>query len=271
MKGDGNCFYRSLYRAAKEHEDPTMLNKVFTILGADKTKIATEEAGQAALRAAVAGYYRTKFNTRFGPYDMLKSNHGTKQFKGWVHAATPNQAKIYKEIMTYATKKDGKSKFYSDLAAVIGTNKEYASDIDYMTISDILDSGGVKMVSSKHSPKGPIFNNKPALYIKRLSYDHYNYWRRIQAAAKPAPLAAKPLLPLPVKVRSPIKLANSSNSNSSANSNESTNVENEDKRQELLTKLDAQMDSHARCVEKCRKLKAGVDATKAELAKVGKK
>jgi hypothetical protein len=239
VKGDGNCFYRSLYRAAKEHEDPKMLIRVFDILGADKSKIASEESGQAALRNAIANYYKTKFLTRMGPFEMLKSNYGTRQFNGWVREATAKQAKIYKDIKKYAMKKDGKHLFYNDLASVIGTNQEYASDIDYMLIADILDNGGIKIVSSKYSPSGPVFDGKPALYIKRLSHNHYNYWRRISLAP--------------------------------ANSNESTNEENETERHTLLEKLEAQMDSHARCVEKCRKLKVEVEATKAALMKFGKK
>lgn len=244
VKGDGNCFYRSLYRAAKEHEDPKMLTRVFDILGADKSKIASEESGQAALRNAIANYYKTKFLTRMGPYEMLKSNYGTRQFNGWVREATAKQARIYKDIQKYALKKDGKQLFYKDLASVIGTNQEYASDIDYMLIADILDNGGVKIVSSKYSPSSPVFDGKPALYLKRLSYDHYNYWRRIRSAP--------PLL----------------SSNNSLNTNESTNEENETERHALLEKLEAQMDSHARCVEKCRKLKMEVDATKDMLLKI---
>jgi hypothetical protein len=274
VKGDGNCFYRSLYRAAKEHENPAMLDRVFTILGADKSKMATEESGQAALRSAIANYYRTKFNSRLGPYEMLLSNYGSAQFNGWVREATGGQAAIYRDIKKYGAKKDGKAKFYADLAAVIGTNKEYASDIDYMMIADILDAGGVKMVSSKHSPKGPIFDDKPALYIKRLTYDHYNYWRRkaAPAPAKPAAAAAPAKTPAPLKASSNSNSNNSNNSiNNSSSSNESTNVEGEEMRQKLLARLEEQMDGHARCLEKCRKLKMAVDETKAELAKVGKK
>jgi hypothetical protein len=260
-----------------------MLDRVFTILGADKAKMATEESGQAALRSAIASYYRTNFNSRLGPYEMLLSNYGSVQFNGWVREATGGQASIYRDIKKYAAKKDGKAKFYADLAAVIGTNKEYASDIDYMMIADILDAGGVKMVSSKHSPKGPMFDGKPALYIKRLTYDHYNYWRRkpAPAPAKPdaapatKPAAADATAAAPAKTPAPLKASSNSNSNNSSNnsssSNESTNVEGEEMRQKLLARLEEQMDGHARCLEKCRKLKMAVDETKAELAKVGKK
>jgi hypothetical protein len=282
VKGDGNCFYRSLYRAAKEHENPAMLERVFTILDADKEKMGSEETGQAALRAAIANYYRTKFNARLGPFEMLKSNYGSAQFNGWVREATGRQASIYRNILKYDAKKYGKVEFYKDLAAVIGTNKEYASDIDYMMIADILDAGGVKMVSSKHSPKGAVFDGKPALYIKRLTYDHYNYWRRkaapapakpAPAPAKPAPAPAKPAAP-PPKTPAPLKAPSKSSSGSSSNnssSNESTNVEGEEERQTLLARLEEQMDNHARCLEKCRKLKTEVDTIKAALAKLGKK
>jgi hypothetical protein len=270
VKGDGNCFYRSLYRAAKEHEMPGMLDRVFTILGADKSKMGTEETGQAALRAAIANFYRTKFNERLGPYEMLKSSYGTPQFAGWIREATRRQATIYRNILKYDAKKGGKEEFYKDLAAILATNEEYASDIDYMMIGEILENGGVKMVSSKHSPKGPIFDGKPALYIKRLSYDHYNFWRRISepAPAKPAAAPAKPA-PAPIKTAAVLK-APPPNSNTSS-SNESTNETGEEERQKLLEQLEAQMDSHARCIEKCKKIKAGVDETKAALTKLGKK
>lgn len=297
VEGDGNCFYRSLYRAAKEHEDPGMLDRVFTILGADKAQIATEETGQAALRSAISTYYRTKFNDRSGPFEMLKTNYGTIQFTGWIREATSKQAKIYRNVMKYNAKKDGKVEFYKDLAAVIGTNKEYASDIDYMVVSDILNAGGVRMVSSNISPKGPMFDGKPALYIKRLTYDHYNYWRRIKPAPEPPKPASGPpkpaleppkpalelpkpasLVQAPTGAAMPPRLAPSSklsvkvnSDSSSANSTESTNIENENARQMLLHKLASQMDLHTRCIEKCRRLKAGVDTTRAELIKLGKK
>ena len=191
VEGDGNCYYRALYRASAEHEDPKILDRVFTILGADKKKMGSEETGQAALREAIANYYRTKFLTKSGPYEMLAENYGTMQFKLFIREATGKQAKLYKKILTYVSMPDGKKKFYSDLADVIGTNEEYASEIDYFVISDILDAGGVKVVSTQTSPKSGIFDGKPALYIKRLSYDHYNYWKiKKPRAPAPAPAAA---------------------------------------------------------------------------------
>lgn len=250
VRGDGNCFYRSLYRAAAEHEDRSILERMFEILGADKTKMRTEESGQAAIRAAIANYYKTKFLTRKGPYEMLLANYGTIQYKLWMREATKRQAAIYKNIKKYDATKDGKKQFYNDLSAVIGTNMEYASDIDYMIISDILDAGGLKIVSSKKSPSGPLFDGKPALYIKRLSYDHYNYWRRRRVAVAPKPAVA----PSP----------------HSASSNNSSTDNNEDRRQELLAKLEKRMDKHTRCVEKCKSLSKKVEETRAELRKLGK-
>jgi hypothetical protein len=262
VKGDGNCFYRALYRSAAEHEDPKTLDKLFTILGADKTKMKTEDEGQAAIRAAVAAYYRTKFNERLGPFEMLAENHGSMQFRLWLREATAKQAKIYKKVLTYLTMENGKKQFYADLAEVIGTDEEYASEIDYMVVSDILDVGGLKMVSTQVSPKSGIFDGKTALYIKRLSYDHYNYWK-IKAKPKPAPAppVAKPAL-------APAKPAvlNSVSSNESTNNNS-----NEDRRQELLEELEKRMDKHTRCVEKCKALGKKVDAVKAALGALGKK
>jgi hypothetical protein len=202
VEGDGNCYYRALYRASAEHEDPKILDRVFTILGADKKKMGSEETGQAALRAAISNYYRTKFLTKTGPYEMLAENYGTMQFKLFVREATGKQAKLYKKILTYVSMPDGKKKFYSDLADVIGTNEEYASEIDYFVISDILDAGGVKVVSTQTSPKSGIFDGKPALYIKRLSYDHYNYWK-IKKPRAPAP-APEPTVPAAPKPAEPV-------------------------------------------------------------------
>jgi hypothetical protein len=263
---------------------------VFDILGADKSKMKSEETGQAALRAAVAAYYRTKFGVRAGPYEALLANYGTAQFRGWVREATSAQRAVYAKILTYDAKKDGKAEFYKDLAAVVGTNKQYASEIDYMMIKDILEAGGVRVISTQTSPDKAFIDGVPILYIKRLSYDHYNYWRmkRVPAAAA-VPPKAKP------SPSSSSSNNSNTNSNSSSNSNVSTTVavpkavapvapkpapssnssntnsnSNEDARQELLEKLEAGMDKHVRCVEKCRALAKEVEGVKAQLAKLGK-
>lgn len=215
VKGDGNCYYRSLYRAAAEHEDPTVLAKVFTILGADKKGIKEEEAGQAALRASVANIYRTRFGgERFGPYEMLKNNYGSRQFKGWVREATKGQAAVYNKVKTYKSKAD----FYNALAAVIARHKEYASDIDYMIVSEFLEDGGVKVITTYESPKSSSWHGLPALYIKRLSYDHYNYWRFIKKASTPDPV----------------------------------NSGSDERREALEEKIREKKDKHQRCVEKCK-------------------
>jgi hypothetical protein len=284
VKGDGNCFYRALYRAAAEHEDPKTLDKLFTILGADKSKMNKEDTGQAAIRAAIAAYYRTKFNERIGPFEMLAENHGSMQFRLWMREATSKQAKIYKKVLTYLTAKDGKKQFYSDLADVIGTNEEYASEIDYMVVSDILDAGGLKMVSTQTSPKTGIFDGKPALYIKRLSYDHYNYWKiKVKpkaavnlsskvAVAKPAPAPPAAAIPAPAPPAAKPVPKPAPPAVSSVSSNESTNNNsNEERRQELLEQLEKRMDKHTRCVEKCKALGKKVDAVKAALTALGKK
>lgn len=249
VKGDGNCYYRALYRAAAEHEDPKILDRVFTILGADKSKMKTEATGQAALRAAIAAFYKTQFLTKDGPYEVLSNNYGTLQYRLYLNEATPSQAAIYKKILKYVSAKDGKKQFYSDLANVIGTDMEYASEIDYFVISDILDAGGVKVVSTQTSPKSGIFAGKPALFIKRLSYDHYNYWK-IKKAATKAPSVIS---------------VHSSDSNNSSN-----NEEDEDRRQELLKELEKRIDTHTRCVEKCKTYGKKVAATKAALKALGK-
>jgi hypothetical protein len=281
VRGDGNCFYRALYLAAKEHEDPTVLAKVFTALGADVSKMGHEETGQSALRKAIAEYYRTKLPTRSGPYEALISNYGSAQFKGWVREATSAQGAIFKKVLGYAKLPDGKKRFYADLATVIGTNNEYASEIDYFMIKDILEEGGVRMISSKESPTVSVINKTPIVYVKRLSYDHYNYWRLIKRPApkpaekpaeKPAPAPApepKSLSPTPPRPAPILKPA--PKRPSSANSGESTNNNNEERqRSELFAQLERRVDRHTRCVEKCKILGRKVEEVKKELAKLGK-
>jgi len=249
VKGDGNCYYRALYRAAADHEDPKLLDKVFTILGADKKKMKDEATGHVALRKAIADIYRTRFLTKDGPYEVLADNYGTLQYRLYLNEATPSQAAIYKKILKYISAKDGKKQFYTDLAKVIGTDMEYASEIDYFVISDILDAGGVKVVSTQTSPKSGIFDGKPALFIKRLSYDHYNYWKIKKVVTK---------IPSAISV-------SSSDSNNSSN-----NEEDEDRRHELLEELEKRMDKHTRCVEKCKAYGKKVEATKVALKALGK-
>jgi hypothetical protein len=296
VKGDGNCFYRALYRAAKGHEDPTVLAKVFTALGADKSKMGSEETGQNALRKAIAEYYRTKLPMRFGPYEMLISNYGSTQFRGWLREATSAQADLFKKVKDYAKLPEGKKRFYADLATVIGTNNEYASEIDYFMIKDILEEGGVRMISSKESPLVSVINKVPIVYVKRLSFDHYNYWRLIKRVTAPvvaapvvaAPVVAAPVVAAPV-VAPPVVVANAKAKSPpkplsptppprpmvkpapTNNSGESTNNSNEERqREELLTQLERRVDRHTRCVEKCKSLARKVEEVKKELGKLGK-
>jgi hypothetical protein len=238
VEGDGNCYYRSLYRAAAAHEDPKILEKVFNILGADKSGIGSEETGQPALRAAVANIYRTKFAERHGPYEMLKSNFGTRQFKAWISEATKKQGAVYSAVKTYKSKKD----FYDALAAVIARNKEYASDIDYMIVNEFLEAGGVKVVSTHTAPTSSTWNKMPALYIKRLSYDHYNFWK---LSKKKKTLKVKTPTPEPTPDPSP----------SSSDS----------EREALEEKIREKKDKHQRCVEKCKAVAKKIEALQLQL------
>jgi hypothetical protein len=243
--------------------------------------MSTEDAGQNALRKAIAEYYRTKLPKRYGPFEALISSYGTTQYKGWVREATALQASLYKKVNQYAKLPGGKSRFYEDLARVIGTDEEYASEIDYFMIKDILEEGGVRMISSKDSPDSSFKDKLPVVYVKRLSYDHYNYWRLIKRppvpgvapkpVEKPAPppdpksLSPTPPRPAPVPPKPAPKRP------SPPKSGESTNNSNEERqREELFAQLERRMDRHTRCVEKCKALGRKVEEAKKELSKLGK-
>lgn len=180
--GDGNCFYRALYRVAKEHKDPAMLDRVFTILGADKTQMGTEEKGQAALRAAAARLTAEQADNPEGIYERVKAAAEMPKgeqmfFKALVDEAGYGIQPIYRRIKSYTRKKNGKRAFYANLSAAVGRNGEYASETDYYQVRDLLEANGIQVVSTATMPISNTVHGMPVLYLRRVNENHYNYWR----------------------------------------------------------------------------------------------
>jgi hypothetical protein len=182
VSGDGNCFYRALYRVAKEHKDPSILERVFEILGADKDAMKSETEGQAALRAAAARIVAGLAAKPEGIYEQLKEAKKAVEkewFEALVDEAGYGIQPIYKRIGTYTRKKTGKANFYRNLGAAVGRNGEYASEADYFMVKDVLEAGGIRMISTHTRPKKSIVDGMPAIYLRRVNENHYNYWREI--------------------------------------------------------------------------------------------
>jgi hypothetical protein len=182
VSGDGNCFYRALYRVAKEHKDPSVLNRVFTILGADKSKIRNESDGATALRVAVAAIVAQQVNEPEGIYERLRNAAALPKserllFNEIVREAAYGIAPIYRRIRAYTRKKDGKRAFYANLSAAVARNGEYASEADYYMVRDRLEAGGIDVVSTHAMPVAGVRYGKPVLYLRRVNENHYNYWR----------------------------------------------------------------------------------------------
>lgn len=182
VSGDGNCFYRALYRVAKEHKDPSLLARVFEILGADKDAMGSEEEGHVALRAAAATIVADLAKKPEGIYEQLTEAYKSKE-KDWFDALVDEAGygikPIYRRIKTYTKKKKGKSKFYKNLSEVVGSNGEYASEADYFMVKEVLEAGGIRMISTHTKPVASVVNGMPAIYLRRVNENHYNYWREI--------------------------------------------------------------------------------------------
>ncbi len=181
---DGNCFYRALYRVARDNKDPKMLERVYTILGADKTMMGSEEEGQTALRAATAALVAAQVHDPEGIYERLQMAAAlpkTEQlfFKSIVDEAAYSIAPIYRQIKTYTRRKNGKQAFYKNLEAAVGRNGEYASEADYYRVRDLLEANGIMLVSTHEAPKANTVDGKPALYLRRVHENHYNYWKQV--------------------------------------------------------------------------------------------
>jgi hypothetical protein len=182
--GDGNCFYRALYRVAQDSKDPAMLKRVFTILGADKSKMDTEEMGQGALRAAAARLIAGKVVDPEGIYERLKGAAEMPKaeqlfFKMMVDEAAYGVAPIYRRIKSYTRRKNGKEAFYTNLSRVVGRDGEYASEADYYMIRDLLEANGILLISTDRAPTTNVVDGKPALYLRRVHGNHYNYWKQV--------------------------------------------------------------------------------------------
>lgn len=182
--GDGNCFYRALYRVAQDSKDPAMLKRVFTILGADTGKMGTEEMGQTALRAAAARLIAEKVVDPEGIYERLKGAAEMPKgeqlfFKMLVDEAAYGVAPIYRRIKSYTRRKNGKAAFYTNLSRVVGRDGEYASEADYYMIRDLLEANGILLISTDSAPTSNVVDGKPALYLRRVDGNHYNYWKQV--------------------------------------------------------------------------------------------
>lgn len=182
--GDGNCFYRALYRVAFDSKDPLMLKRVFTIVGADTDKMDSEEMGQTALRQAAARLIAEKVVDPEGIYERLKGAAEMPKgeqlfFKMLVDQAAYGVAPIYKRIKSYTRKKNGKVAFYTNLSRVVGRNGEYASEADYYMIRDLLEANGIQLISTNSAPTTNEVDGKPALYLRRVYGNHYNYWKQV--------------------------------------------------------------------------------------------
>ena len=182
--GDGNCFYRALYRVAQDNKDPAMLKRVFTILGADVSKMGTEVEGQAALRAAAARLVAEQVHDPEGIYERVKGAAEMPKaeqlfFKMLVDEAAYGVAPIFKRIKSYTRRKNGKKAFYKNLGNVVGRNGEYASEADYYMVRNLLESNGILLVSTHTAPTVIVVDGKSVLYLRRVNQNHYNYWRQV--------------------------------------------------------------------------------------------
>jgi len=214
VDGDGNCFYRALYGAAKTHPDNNLAPKIRHLFKGQNNGPITEESFIADIRKAVAekignGIYdtinedakdeirtSTEYETEAGRQraletqltffeDMRRSAFQKKAsrylFENWLQESSDEIKAAFgvtKFKRNYKKPEDA-AKFYKDLAKIISDPGVYASQTDIDVVKWVLKKADINVHPDIGEPK--VFTTKNAkgannLWLKKDG-DHYQYWK----------------------------------------------------------------------------------------------
>lgn len=168
-EGDGNCFYRAIYKAAKENELYDALSEcIFGSLIEYE-----EEQFVKALREKMSTMFRLKND--YSAISNLFEN---------LNAASPKSYKLLTQYMPpYYMKKYQKKKPESEdelrifIADHVAKNKEWAGELEVMLLKTILKGCGNLEIYSFNDkiPDTIVFNPENTLYLINEGDVHYDY------------------------------------------------------------------------------------------------
>jgi hypothetical protein len=213
VRGDGNCFYRSLWGALTHHKEGNLTQlvyKAFTGSDADKpvdedpfidavrsqtaSKITKgiydeiNEAAKAHIRAdpsyVTAEGRQHAINTQLDFFEDMRQSVFSKPdsrilYENWIEESSSEMqhAFTFKKFRAKYKKPTDKQKFYKDLAKIVADSGVYASESDVNVVKFVLEKADINLYYGSQKPKEFLVakDGKKYIYLKKVG-EHYNYW-----------------------------------------------------------------------------------------------
>lgn len=213
VRGDGNCFYRSLWGALTHHKEGNLTQLVYkAFTGKDADKAVDEEPFIDAVRSQTAqkitkGVYdeineaakahiradptyvtaegrQHALNTQLDFFEDMRQSVLSKKdsrilYENWIEESSSEiqQAFTFKKFKAKYKKPADKQKFYNDLAKIVADSGVYASESDVNVVKFILEKANIDLYYGSQKPKEFLQSKdgKKYIYVKKVG-DHYNYW-----------------------------------------------------------------------------------------------
>jgi len=223
VKGDGACFYRALYGAARYYSNQDLSIKIYNKFTDKNVNAVSEETFIKEIRTSVAdkiaaGIYNdinsrdienikrnVSYKTEIGREKAIKdsvplfeklfqSAHNPPDaravFETWIEEASTKMSSVFKLEnfkRTYKHSTDA-PKFYKDLADIVRMPNEYSTDDDIRVVEYVLADLHIKLQKPSSEPDNfdeEKDGNKILWLFKEKEVDHYQYWRRKRVTRKP--------------------------------------------------------------------------------------
>ena len=213
VRGDGNCFYRSLWGALTHHKEGNLTQLVYkAFTGKDADKAVDEEPFIDAVRSQTAqkitkGVYdeineaakahiradptyvtaegrQHALNTQLDFFEDMRQSVLSKKdsrilYENWIEESSSEiqQAFTFKKFKAKYKKPADKQKFYNDLAKIVADSGVYASESDVNVVKFILEKASIDLYYGSQKPKEFLQSKdgKKYIYLKKVG-EHYNYW-----------------------------------------------------------------------------------------------
>lgn len=213
VRGDGNCFYRSLWGALTHHKEGNLTQLVYkAFTGKDADKPVDEEPFIDAVRSQTAqkiikGVYdeineaakahiradptyvtvegrQHALNTQLDFFEDMRQSVFSEPdsrilYENWIEESSSEiqQAFTFKKFRAKYKKPEDKQKFYNDLAKIVADSGVYASESDVNVVKFILEKANIDLYYGSQKPKEFLQSKdgKKYIYLKKVG-EHYNYW-----------------------------------------------------------------------------------------------
>jgi hypothetical protein len=217
VKGDGNCFYRSLFGAAY-HSPGRIYQEVMFALGikdedllaiTDKdTYEQKEDVGQFLIRQAIADYIKDEDVTYASKIQdslkILESDTVVRNIA--LKEVTKEKADLFRSYLSSLKSKKPnitEQTFKDKLASIVRKDAQYADEVEYMLVKTKLNANGIEIYTKPEndfyehattpifSDDGTIRENVFHLFLWYNKVNHYQYFKPdLTVVATPAAATA---------------------------------------------------------------------------------